>query len=308
MIEKSDRLLVIGGSGFIGGRLVAAAQAAGHNVAYTYFNHSLELLKVLAYRVALHQEDHSLEMCLNDFRPEVVIYNAVPPFVYAEGEDLHRKISVEGVQRTLDLLRKIAPEALFVYVSTNMVFGSGRGPYKENDLPDPELRHDPYRAYGLTKAAGEKVTLEQWPNALVARTCVVYGLDLAGKLYPRVAGQVETLQAGKTLVRFRDRFMSPTLVDNFVEAMLEVIAPSFQYRGILHLAGSERVSDYQFACYLARQLGFDEKLVATESINDSPAMKGSPPDTSLEVAFTQSLLRTPLLDVRAQLARLFATS
>lgn len=296
-------MLVIGGSGFIGGRLVAAA-SAGYRVAYTYLNHPLDF-PATAYPVALDRDNGALENCLRAVQPQIVIYNAVPPFVYANGEDLHQKISVEGVYRTLNLLRKIIPEALFVYISTNMVFGSGRGLYRELDTPDPELRYDPYRAYGLTKTAGEKITLQEWPNSLVARTSVVYGRDIQGKLYPRVAGQVESLQSGKTLVRFHDRYMSPTLVDNFVDALLETLEPNFQYWGVLHLAGSERVSDYQFACYLARQLKCDEGLVRIESLNDSPTMAGSPPDTSLDTSFTQNLLRTPLLGVEAQLARLF---
>lgn len=303
MPEKA-KMLVIGGSGFIGARLVASATDAGYEVAYTYLNHSLQL-PLKGYRVALDQVTPELQDCLTEFQPQVVVYSAVPPFVYANGEELHRQVSVEGVERTLHLLKQSAPAARFVYLSTNMVFGGGRGLYSELDLPDPELRHDPYRAYGITKYAGEQVALENWADTIVARTSVVYGRDLNSKLYPRVAAMVETLQAGKELVRFRDRYITPTLVDNLVEALLEVVKPDFTYRGVLHLAGSERLTDYDFAVYLAQCLGIDTGLVKSESIADAPVMASSPRDQSIAVDFTQSLLRTRLLDVKEQLISLF---
>lgn len=304
-MSKAKRILVIGGSGFIGGRLVAAATEAGFNTAYTYLNHPPDL-QATSYRVDLAQEDGLLEASLSDYRPQIVVYSAVPPFVYANGEELHQKVSVDAVRRTLNILGQVAPDALFIYVSTNMVFGGGRGLYRENDSPDAELRYDPYRSYGLTKLAGERATLENWPNSLIARTAVVYGKDISGALYPRVAAMVASLQAGQELVRFQDRYITPTLVDNFVEALLETTAPDFSYRGVLHLAGSERITDYEYAVYLARQLGLDEKLIKTESMSAAPAMVNSPRDNSLAVSFTQSLLQTRLLGVREQLAYLFS--
>ena len=306
MADKK-RVLIIGGSGFVGAHLVVAALAHGYEVAYTYLNRSFPVKEVQAkgYQVALERPDERLEICLTDFQPQTVIYCAVPPFVYANGDEVHQQVSVEGVRRSLKILGRVAPDALFVYISTNAVFGGGRGLYREVEIPDPEVRQDPYRTYALTKAAGEQIAVQNWPNTLIARTAVVDGRYVTGALYPRTAGMVESLKAGQILVRFRDRYISPTLIDNFAEAVLEVIEPTFNYRGVLHLAGSERVTDYQYASYLARHLGLDQNLIQAESIAASPAMANSPRDHSLDVSFTQSLLQTRLLGVEAQLACLF---
>lgn len=297
------RVLVIGGSGFIGARFAQLAIAAGHPVAYTYATRPVAL-QATAYQVRLDEATAALAHSISDFQPQIVVYAAVPPFVYSSGSTIHHQVSVEGVRQTLAELSRVAPATRFIYLSTNTVFGSGSGLNRESDPPDPQVRNDPYLTYAVTKAAGEQVALDSWPDTLVARTSVVYGRNLNGLLYPRVAAMVESLQAGKPLVRFRDRYISPTLVDNLAEAMLEIIQPGFTYRGILHLAGSARVTDHDYGLALARRLGVAESLVQSESMADVAAMAHSPRDNSLDVSFTQSLLQTRLLGLEAQLDHL----
>jgi dTDP-4-dehydrorhamnose reductase len=211
---------------------------------------------------------------------------------------LHRTISVDGVKRTLTKLRKVNPSARFIYVSTNAVFSGARGAYKESDLPDSESRRDQYREYALTRAEGERVAQGEWANTLIVRTSNVDGRGINGNLNSRLAFSVERLKAGQPLPRFCNRRISPTLVDNLATAMLEVIHPSFSYTGVLHVAGSQQVTDYEYAQLLARQIGVDEKLVEEDFDN-------KPSNISLNVAFTQSLLQTRLLNVAEQLAFTF---
>ena len=298
-------MLIIGGSGFIGARTLVAAIKAGYEVTYTYARQLLNLpVEATAWWVALPDDGEALEKCIAQVQPNIVIYAAVPSPQNASFE-LHQVVSVDGVRRTLKALAHISPDALFVYISTNTVFGGGRGLYREQEATDPTLRLDPYRAYALTKAQGEGLVCQLWPNSVIARTSVVDGRDINGQLYPRLAGQVARLEAGQPLLRFADRYFSPTLIDNLVEALLEVLDPAFSYRGVLHLAGNQRVTDYELAIYLAQHLGLDEELVQAEKMTDSPTMANSPRDSSLDVSFTQSLLRTRLLNVPEQLKRIF---
>ncbi len=305
MALASRRLLIIGGSGFVGARTLVAAARAGYHVSYTYARQPVNLpIEATPFQVAIPEAAEALEKCIAQVQPHTVIYAAVPSPQNASFE-LHQAVSIDGVRRTLGALAQVSPDALFVYISTNTVFGGGRGLYREDEVTDPTLRRDPYRAYALTKAEGEGLVRRLWPNSIIARTSVVDGRDVHGQLYPRLAGQVARLQAGQPLVRFADRYFSPTLIDNLVEALLEVLEPTFGYRGILHLAGNQRVTDYELALYLARQLELDEKLVQAEQMADSPTMANSPRDSSLDVSFTQSLLRTRLLNVPEQLKHIF---
>ncbi len=252
------------------------------------------------------EEAGILEACIADTRPQTIVYCAVPP---PQGENaIHRTVNVEGVHRVLDSLDGASHQTLFVYLSTNAIFSGQQGPYQENDLPDPELRQDVYRAYALTRCEGESAALNSWPNTLVVRTATVNGRDTQGKLNPRLAMPVERLLAGCPLPRFCDRYISPTLVDNLVEALLEIIGPDFAYRGILHLAGSERVTDYEYACCVARQLGVDTSLIEKDYMADSPLLVNGPRDSSLDTSLAQGFLRTRLLGVEEQLAFIFPQS
>jgi dTDP-4-dehydrorhamnose reductase len=112
---------------------------------------------------------------------------------------------------------------------------------------------------------------------------------------------VENLQKGLPLARFTNRLISPTLVDNFTEAVLETIGDHFSYRGILHIAGSQSLSDYEYALCLARHLQLDESLVKIDQVATSAA--SGVMNISLDGSFTQSLLTTRLLNVREQLTR-----
>jgi dTDP-4-dehydrorhamnose reductase len=298
---NSVDILVVGGSGFVGAKVVETAASAGYQVAYTYANHNVTL-PACAYQVKL-EEKESLAACLADTQPQIIVYCAVPQ-AQAE-EKLHRLVSVEGVRRVLASLDYATFPVLFIYVSTNAVFSGRHGPYQENDEADPAVRRDSYRTYALTRFEGEKIAQANWPNTIIVRTATVNGRDVKGKLNSRLAMPVGRLQMGQPVARFRDRYISPTLVDNLVAALLEVISPDFTYRGILHLTGSQRVTDYEYTRCLARCLGIDENLVKPDYMADSPLMVNCPRDNSLNPAFAQNLLKTPLLGVEEQLSSIF---
>ena len=292
-LSKSVNTLVIGGSGFVGSKIVSeAAKVQGCEIAYTYATRKIDL-PARAYQVKL-EEGGGLERCILETNPRVVIYCAVP----INNQALHKTVSVEGVKRTLTKLREVNPSARFIYVSTNAIFSGAMGPYKESDLPDPESRHDQYREYALTRAEGERIAQKKWTNTIIVRVSNVDGRNINGNLNSRLAFLVERLGPGQPLRRFCNRHISPTLVDNLAAAMLEVIHPSFSYTGVLHIAGSQQVTDYEYAKLLARQMGVDENLVE-EDFDDTPS------NISLNVAFTQSLLKTRLLTVAEQLAFTF---
>jgi dTDP-4-dehydrorhamnose reductase len=297
-MASTPRLLIVGGSGFIGGRLVQTAMRSGFHTAYTYHRQPASLAAP-AYQVDLADLDVAgLDRCLAAEQPGALVYCAVP---HGQGEQAHWRVSVDGVQRCLSLLARHAPAALFVYLSTNAVFAGTHDPHREDTTPDAALRRDRYRTYGMARALGEQASRELWPNSLVVGTSTVDGYTYTGDLSTRFSGWLNLLESGQPFKRFADRQISPTLVDNLVEALLEVLHPAFAYRGILHIAGSEQITDYAYACLVAAHAGASQQLIRPESLVDSPLAGDGPQNTSLDTTFTQSLLCTRLLNVIEQL-------
>ena len=296
-------LLVMGGSGFVGGRTVQAAQAAGLRAACTYL-HRPPPPGVPAFQLDCG-DGHQMAACLEQTRPKGIIYSIVSGKFSSNSDAEHQYASVTVLRVLLDALARLGLSSRVVYISTNAVFSGKDGPYREDCVPDSDLRQDAYRSYGLWRRAGEVLTLEQWPNSLVARTANVDGRDAWGQLNPRLQGLIDPLRAGQPLARFVDRGLSPTLVDTLAEALVEVSQPEFALpRGrILHLAGCEPVSDFEFARRIARKIGADESLVREDHL--LPAGSSERYSIALDVAFTQSVLETNLHGVNLLLDQVF---
>ena len=289
MVDSID-LLVIGGSGFVGANLIQAALHSGLRVAYTYANHKLTL-PVDSFQVDL-QEASALEACLAETKPRNIVHCAVP----RGDEGIHQAVSVASVSRIIRMLDKALTSKL-IYVSTNSVFTGDKGQYGEVDIPDAEKRNDKYRAYAITRATGEQVALKKWPNTIVVRTADVNGKDVHGNLNVRLEKLVKQLNTGQVVPRLLRAYISPTLVTNLVDGILELIRDKFEYHGVLHIAGNERISYYEFTRILAEYIGADSSLVIPD---ESKAW-----DYSLDTRYTQSLLKTKLLNVDEQFRRIF---
>jgi len=285
-------ILIIGGSGFVGSKLVGAALKAGLKVAYTYSRNQL-LLPATSYQVQI-ENGQELETCITKSQPHCIVYCAVPP--PRSDEYLHELVSVQGIQRVCTSLKNLE-NCKLIYISTNSVFSGQDGPYKESDLPDPEKRHDQYRIYGLTRELGERVALNSWDNTIVVRTSDVNGKDQVGKLNPRLINLFDQLEAGNVVERSANAFISPSLVDNLAESLLEISGQNFTYHGVLHLAGNEQISYFDFACLVAEKATLDKTLIKPEFSKVW--------NIGLDTCHSQSLLQTSFLNVNEQLSAIF---
>jgi len=284
-------MLVVGGSGFVGSKLIERAVQSGLNVAYTYFHHPLQLL---APAISVDIRDGTaLASCAAEILPKAVIYCAKPG--HEADQDEHLAVSERGISQ---LLRALEPNVCrLIYVSTNAVFSGRRGAYREIDLPDADARMDGYRAYGAARARGERLVLEAWPNAIVARTADVNGRNTKRRLNDRLLDLVQQLRTGERLERFSGCYISPTLVDDLIDGLIKVSDPLFNYKGVLHLCGPERMSYYDFTRLVAEEIGVDRNIVIPDLSRQF--------DTSLDATYTHSLLKLNFSGVRDQLSRIF---
>lgn len=297
-------LLILGGSGFVGGRLALAARDAGLTVAATHRSRPLPP-GIPGYAVDLC-DLAAVRGLLQATRPRTVVHCAVS-YTPASLDEANQMASSADSARTLTAaLRAINLATRILYVSTNAIFSGVNGPYREIDRPDPEIRQDAYRFYGLGRRAGEIEVLSHWPDAIVARTASVDGLDAAGRLNPRMTATLERLRSGQPYPRYVDRVISPTLVDTLVAALLEIAQPAFPLpqatARVLHLSGVTALTDYQYAQALATYLGIPADIREDHYL--PPGSAGSY-NIALDVTQTQALLRTRLTGVDALLKHIF---
>jgi nucleoside-diphosphate-sugar epimerase len=106
-------ILIIGGSGFVGSKLVAVALKAGLNVAYTYSRNRLEFPAV-SYQLRI-QDSQELEVFLAKTQPRCIVYGAVPP--PKSDEYLHEAVSVHGVERICASLKNLEDCKLISYLT-----------------------------------------------------------------------------------------------------------------------------------------------------------------------------------------------
>ena len=259
------RLLVTGGSGYLGSCVTQAARGE-HETFATYFSHPLSAGIPLDVRA-----DSAVRRLFADVRPEAVIHTA-----YAKAS---HEVIVEGSANIAGAAH--ACGARLVHMSTDVVFGGSRGGYHEADAPDPLTE------YGKMKAEAEKLVMLHAPEAVMVRTSLIYGLD-GDDAQSRFV--LDGIRSGQPVPLFADEYRCPIAVYDLAAALLELL--SIAIRGPLHVAGAERMNRYDFGVLLARYHGHDTGgLVAT-----TPAALGMlrPKDCSLNCALAASLLRTRL--------------
>ncbi len=265
------RLLLTGGSGFLGSQLMDAAKDRFETFA-TFFSHPFAGGLRLDVRDA-----EAVQAVFETVRPDVVVHTA-----YDKSRDGWQRVISAGSANVAQAARQIG--ARLVHLSTDVVFSGERGWYREEDVPDPVTD------YGKLKCEAERRVTTHAPNALLVRTSLIYGLDGTDSHSKFV---VDGLRSGTPVRLFTDEYRCPIYVDDLMNALLELIVCDM--RGPLHVAGPKRVSRYEFGVLLARFHGHDPAgLIAT-----TPEAAGMvrPKDCSLNTDKARIILRTQLRGV-----------
>lgn len=287
------RVLITGGSGFLGGHLAAAASAAGDDVTAAFHARRPESGPPVRWMpLDLEDEEGTIES-VRRARPEIVLHAAAmaKPDDCAREPERAERVNTGGSRAMARACAAVG--ARLVLVSTDLVFDGAAPPYAE----DAPVR--PLSLYGRTKLLAERAVLEAAPDAAAARVTLLYGR-------PAIGGTSfsETLrtswEAGKTTALFTDQYRTMIGGANLAAALLELAHSDF--RGLIHVGGSERISRLEFGFRLAARLGVDPALIRPAAMADfsPPALR--PADVSLDIRLARRLFRTPLLDCREGLA------
>jgi dTDP-4-dehydrorhamnose reductase len=228
------KVLIIGGSGFLGTELVRQSTAAGWETAATYHSRPGVDPGAAWFRLDVRARDEVDEV-LASIAPDVV--------VTATSGQSDWAITADGSIRVAMAVARLG--CRLVHVSSDAVFSGSRIRYDESCLPDPVT------PYGAAKAAAESAVRLLVPTAAVARTSLIIGCG--GSVHERM---VRSLADGThDGVLFTDTVRCPVHVEDLAAALLELAA--CDHSGIFHLAGPDALSRHELGVLIARRDGLD---------------------------------------------------
>lgn len=205
------------------------------------------------------------------FNPDVLIHCAAMADV-DRCERAPAQAELYNVRMTRTLARAVSPGCLFVYISTDGLFKGDRPFASEEMFPCPRT------VYGRTKLQGEWEVRLATENHLILRTNF-YGWSSGRK---KTAGEwlYQALKGGGPITLFNDFFFTPIYVADFVERLAALLEAG--HRGVVHLAGQDRVSKAEFGLRMADRAGFSSAGIRQGSIREANFLADRPADMSLD--------------------------
>lgn len=250
------KILITGSNGLLGQKLVAKlsqmnsidliATSIGENRVsikdgYKYF--SLDITIINDVRDLIYSQS-----------PDVIINTAAMTNVDA-CEDKKEECDALNVA-AVNLLAELAKEvdAHLIHISTDFIFDGKKGPYREEDVPNP------LSYYGLSKLKSENILLESSCKWTILRTIIVFGVAEKLSKGNIVLWAKGALEKGGSLDIIDDQFRSPTLAEDLADACW--LAVKKKAYGVFHASGKDIMSIYEMVKRIASFYGY-----STENIN-----------------------------------------
>jgi dTDP-4-dehydrorhamnose reductase len=247
------RLAVTGANGLVGGEAVALLSRRGGEVLALGRGPCRLRPGPFRWVNADLGDGRSVEAVLRDLRADAVLHAGAMTDVDAcerDPEAAHR-VNVGGTEQVARACRDLG--ARLVVVSTDYVFDGERGPYREEDAPNPR------GAYAISKRDAEERALALAPDCAVGRVAVVFGGRAGAR--PTFATQVvERLSRGEPVRAFSDQLVSPTLAANGAAMLCELLLGT-GHRGVLHVSGATVLDRVDFARRVAARFGLGGEIV-----------------------------------------------
>jgi nucleoside-diphosphate-sugar epimerase len=162
------RLLVTGGSGFIGTHLVEAIRAAGDDIV----NLDVRAPTLDEHRPHWRELDlmdrHGVQALVADVRPGAIVNLAAVADLELSYEDM--RLNFDGLEHLVEAAKATDPAPRIVHISTQLVAEPGHNPADPRD-------YRPYSEYGRSKATSEEVLWTQGDGLewTIARPTNVWG-------------------------------------------------------------------------------------------------------------------------------------
>ncbi|CAK9276131.1 unnamed protein product [Sphagnum jensenii] len=292
---KSDLVVVVGGSGYLGLHLLAElakCQAHKYRVAYTYHSQppspqlQQHLPNVKSFQVDL-VSGHGLDSISSALGfPRVVVNCAALSNPRACEQNPNVAMAINVPRTVVEWLTSMnAPTLpLLIHLSTDQVYEGIKSFYTEDDETKP------VNVYGRSKVVAEIYVKSNYANYAILRSSIIYGpqpfIPLPKTLPLQWIDGV--LSGGGEGEFFCDEFRCPIYVKDVVNVIELLIAKSIATEGshmhlVLNLGGPDKVSRADMADVVAEVQGYNKEFVKRVSALSVNRGVASPSDISMDI-------------------------
>lgn len=259
------KVLITGANGYIG-RYLENSLNADYNILTT----DIQDIAKKDYFICDLTNKADVDTLLEEVVPDVIVHCAGTKDLFGCEKDREKayKINVDTTKNIGDVIRD--KRIKFIFLSSDYIFSGDKGMYKEDDKPNPGT------VYGRTKLACEEY-IKTLANYTICRTASVYGMG--SKFFGFI---LDSLKDNKPLDMYDDAYFSPTYIGN-LSNMIECVIKK-EIIGILHTAGPEKVSRYEFALRIAKNFRLNTRLIrSVHKPKDSPIANDSSLDVNISM-------------------------
>jgi len=222
--------------------------------------------------------NNSYNALLEWAKPKVIIHcGAITNVDYCED---HPKQAMAVNSESVNKILESALDARLIFISSEAVFPDGLLNAKEQDNTGPE------NSYGRSKLAGEKFIQDAGKMHVAVRTTIVgKNINPASKGF--LEWIVESVNSGNEITLFHDAIFNPITIWHFADELEWIIRNEISE--IVHVAGIEPISKYEFGVKICNQLGLDTSIIRKGSIEDIDFKAKRNKDQTLDSTYYQRL-------------------
>jgi dTDP-4-dehydrorhamnose reductase len=286
MKNSHDNLLILGGSGLLGSKLLAGgyirkyhciSQGRGSNN-----DIQADLRDIEQARQMLKQTEPSAIINLIGLT-NVDLCEKAPNEAYM--------INVKTIQNVLEASRSLSLRPRFIHISTDQVY-DGVGPHYEKDVTLTNY-------YAFSKYAAE--LLVEAEGGLILRTNF-FGKSTTAKRKSFTDWLYEELDAGREINVFEDVFFSPLSIDflcGFIEKALVC-----ESKGVFNVGSREGLSKADFAFYFAKMIGLPINKIKRVRVSEVDYLKAyRPKDMRMKVEKIEKEMDIILPNLSSEISR-----
>lgn len=270
-------IILLGASGLLGGKVYKRLKGKSEFNTYgTYLSHreNEELFQLDVI------DEAQVEKLFDKVSPDVVLWSLLSSDFKNESQLTHTGL--------VNVIKHMKKSCKLVYVTTDG-FSDGRGNYSEKDAPSYIESSSLVNLYIKAKIEAEDI-VKSLDDYVIARTGPIYGMDALGRWDKRTRELIENLNQGMEVVRTSNMYKTFVNVDDFAEALVEMI--EIDFKGVIHIGPENKESYYTYNTKMAQKLGLDASLIKENQLSLEEAhSRGICLDTSMNTSKCRKVLK-----------------